>query len=125
MEQTSQYTSVQTFTATIYVGAFSRDAGIIYSLDIIKGLCQEYVNRVGLCVTVTPTDFIYTNGYEPGAVIGLINYPRFPMLSDVIKKHALVLGELLLYKLDQYVVSIVMPDETVMLTNKYKINEQY
>lgn len=39
---------------------------------------RSYCYEVGLCVTVTPTDFIYTGGEESGFVIGLVNYPRFP-----------------------------------------------
>jgi hypothetical protein len=38
----------------------------------------KVVDEVGLCVTLTPTVFRYTNGAESGVRIGLRNYPRFP-----------------------------------------------
>lgn len=44
----------------------------------IEQHCQQYCNVVGLCVTVTETNYIYSGGSEKGYIIGLINYPRFP-----------------------------------------------
>jgi hypothetical protein len=32
----------------------------------------------GLCVTLTPTRFIYTAGAEEGVSVGLVNYPPVP-----------------------------------------------
>jgi ferredoxin len=41
--------------------------------------CRDFCDAVGLCVTVTPTTYVYTDGSEYGFIIGLINYPRFPV----------------------------------------------
>lgn len=49
---------------------------------LIKHCCQKYVT-IGLCVTVTPTEYVYTHGCEQGAIVGLINYARFPEDSKV------------------------------------------
>jgi len=46
--------------------------------NMLKEECQKFCDEVGLCVTVTPTNYVYTNGEETGAIIGLINYARFP-----------------------------------------------
>jgi hypothetical protein len=35
--------------------------------------------REGLCVTIEPTTYMYTGGEEAGYVVGLVNYPRFPL----------------------------------------------
>ncbi len=43
---------------------------------------RQYCNEKGLCVTMTPTSYIYTNGQEAGFIVGLINYPRFPSTSE-------------------------------------------
>ncbi len=107
-------TSVATYTATIYVG-LKHTGGVTHWFWEVTTLCQEYVNRVGLCVSVTHTNFVYTNGFEPGAAVGLINYPRFPSTPKEIREKALELAELLRVKLGQQRVSIVFPDETVML----------
>jgi hypothetical protein len=41
---------------------------------VVRRHCYER----GDCLTVTPTEFIYTGGEEAGVVIGLINYPQSP-----------------------------------------------
>lgn len=53
-------------------------------LAVIKQTCRVFCQSVGLCVTVTPTDYIYTGGSQTGATIRLINYPRFPKTNEEI-----------------------------------------
>lgn len=62
---------------------------------------QDYVDDVGLCVTVTPTEFVYTGGCEPGIVVGLVNYPRFPSNPTAIWHHAEAIAHRLLDDLHQ------------------------
>lgn len=77
-----------------------------------KQVCREYCKKVGLCVTVTPTDFIYTGGEETGFVVGLINYPRFPAPPSAINEHATALANVLRLRLCQHSFSIVTDDKT-------------
>jgi hypothetical protein len=115
-----------TFTAQIYVGTREQYTPEVRSIDMAREFLHEYVNRVGLCVTLTPTEFIYTgkaiegtehktNAGESGFVVGLINYPRFPVDPSVIREHALTIGKGLLELFKQFKVSIVFPDQTVMI----------
>lgn len=60
-----------------------------------KRICRKFCNDVGFCVTVTPTEYIYTGGAESGVIIGCINYPRFPMGHDELLAKASNLAELL------------------------------
>lgn len=106
---------VTTYTAQIYVGLRVGYSEQLYSLKEVRGLCQEYADSVGLCVTVTPTEFIYTKGYEPGVIVGLINYPRFPSEFVDIEFHALALAGKLKDALEQNRVSVVFPHKTVMI----------
>lgn len=106
---------VPTFTATIYVGTYWRAGGITHSPDRIIEWIRRYCDVVGLCVSVTPTQFIYTRGSEPGLIIGMINYPRFPASPDAIRKQALEIAEQLRVEMMQERVSVVFPDETVMI----------
>ena len=76
---------------------------------------REYVDEVGLCVTVTKTEYVYTNGIEDGIIVGLINYPRFPSSYLKIKGHALALAKILKKKLNQKRVTVELPNETIML----------
>jgi hypothetical protein len=115
----SEYISVPTYTATIYVGFKERSSGeLSFSLAAVHAWLQEYVNRVGLCVSVTPTEFVYSNGGEPGVAIGLINYPRFPAEPEVIRARALEIAEGLKAEAKQLAVTVVFPDETVMLSTR-------
>lgn len=112
-------TTVPTYTATIYVGfreGRSADPSpVMHTIDEARGVARAYCDAVGLCVTVTPTEYIYTSGGEHGCIVGLINYPRFPSTPEQIKGHALALGEQLRVALGQFKVTVVMPDWTVML----------
>lgn len=58
----------------------------------IRRSCQRFCER-GLCVTVTPTTYVYTGGFEPGACVRLINYPRFPSEPKAIEARAFELAE--------------------------------
>jgi len=106
---------VPTFTATIYVGLRVHYTGTLHSVGEIEDFLRSYCNEKGACVTVTPTKYIYTDGEEPGAAIGLINYPRFPSSVPALKSQALFIAEGLMVLLEQGKVSVVFPDETVML----------
>jgi len=117
------HNSVKTYTATIYCGlkdGYKGELSLFYTKYI-----KDYIdNRSGgLCVTCTPTTFYYNKGEEPGIIVGIINYPRFPFSEEKIKSLSLELAEELMVKCKQYRVSIVFPDETIMLENKEKIEK--
>ncbi len=72
--------------------SYTIDIWIAGTRLIHKEVIQEYCNSVGLCVTVTDTDFIYTGGSEIGVRIGLRQYPRYPQSETAIMAHAQRLG---------------------------------
>ena len=119
---------VDTYTAIIYCGFKDVDndlgLGNEFSFDFdfnkAKKICQDYCDEIGLCVTVKPTEFIYTNGNEQGIEVGLINYPRFPDSNNKILYKAAKLAEKLMLEFNQYRVSIVCPNKTTMLSNPNK-----
>lgn len=88
-------------------------AGDLYK---IRTVCRHYC-LCGLCVTVTPTEFIYTGGAETGAEIGLINYARFPMEAEKIDEHMFALAKLLMNACCQKSCSVVTPTESHYLQN--------
>lgn len=75
-------------------------------------VCQEYCDRVGLCVTVSRTLYVYTGGQEHGLVVGLINYLRFPALPGLIESRALELAHLLRTALGQDSFTIQTPEKS-------------
>jgi len=109
--------SIPTFTAQIYVGlqeGYGYD-GKTHNQCEVECICQEFVDEVGWCVSITRTRFVYTDGKESGVIVGIINYPRFPSTIEELKNKTIKLATILKEKLNQIRVSIVFSDETVML----------
>lgn len=100
---------VNTFSVKIYMAG---------DINIIKQVCRKYCLEVGLCVTVTPTLFIYTGGEEFGVEIGLINYPRFPDAKINIIKKAEALAIQCREAACQHSYLIMTPNETIWNTTK-------
>ena len=77
---------VPTFTATIYIGLKHHYSGDEMQIQIVEDFIQNWVNKIGMCVSVTKTHFLYSNGNEYGLIIGFINYPRFPSDEQTIRE---------------------------------------
>lgn len=93
----------------------------IYSsgpLHLIEDACRAFCLKTGLCVTVDPTKFIYTGGEEQGAVVGLVNYPRFPKAPHEVNQTAEALAREILEACHQHSVLIVRPDVTTWITKR-------
>ena len=106
-----------TFWANIYIAG---------PVPQIEQTCREWTLK-GACVTVTPTNYVYTMGEESGAIIGLIHYPRFALDQTVVPKmetkekileEAKELGFLLLEKCCQGSFTIVTPDDTIFFSRR-------
>jgi hypothetical protein len=87
----------------------------------VEKICDDFVNEVKDCVTITPTQFRYVDGAEPGVIVGFINYPRFPRKPEEIEDRALQLAEELMVGLEQNRVTVTTPTQTYMLTNENEI----
>lgn len=81
-----------------------------------ENICRAYCNEVGLCVTVTPTNYIYTGGNQAGVIVGLINYPRFPAEPREIWNKAEALGHKLREGLFQESFTIQASDKTMFFS---------
>jgi hypothetical protein len=104
--------------ANIYVGLDWQEKGMIFFERVLREECQKYCEEVGFCVTFTPTTFIYSNGNEPGVIVGCIQYPRFPLPNEQNRERAIALAKRLMSQAHQKRVSIMMPDEVVMLSKE-------
>ena len=107
--------TVKTHWANIYIGLRAGYSNNVSTIDELERKVQQVVDKKSLCVTVTPTTFIYVKGSEPGAIIGLIHYPRFPTGHTVITETALELAAILKETFCQNRVSVVTPKETYMI----------
>ena len=100
---------IETYTAQIYVAGSLGDA---------MRVCQDYCDSVGLCVTVEPVSYVYTDGATDGVRIGLINYGRFPSNPDAVFGHAEKLANILILDLCQQTATIIATDRSVWLTRR-------
>jgi len=115
--------TVKSFNVQIWVGLRSEYGDHIHTIEKVREICDKFVNTLderglGDCVTITPTEFRYVKGWEPGVIVGYINYQRFPRTEDQILKKALQLAELLRVQLFQERVSVVTPETTYLLENE-------
>lgn len=101
--------SVRSYSVSIFIAGDYQKA---------LAVCQDYCDTNSYCVTVTPTEYVYKNGKEPGVIIGLINYPRFPAAGPEIYFKAVELGKKLLNELNQQSFSVETPDNTVWFSNR-------
>lgn len=100
---------VESYPVSIFIGGRAGD---------IEDHCRTYCDEVGLCVTCTPTTFVYTDGETEGYIVGLINYPRFPSSPEVIWTHAEALAARLRIEVDQQSYTIQAPDKTVFYSHR-------
>ena len=98
-----------TIVFTIYIAGERADA---------MRCCRDFCFEVGLCVSVTDCDFVYTGGAEDGVSVGLVNYPRFPTELETLRTTATKLANALMIALSQLSVLIVGPDVTVWITRR-------
>lgn len=87
-------------------------------LGVIEQVCREHCFKIGLCVTVTPTKYIFTRGEETGAEIGLINYPPYPCDFRQIENKALDLAVLIMETAYQGSFTIVTPTKTTFYSRR-------
>jgi hypothetical protein len=114
---------VPTYWVRICVGFGIRGTTTTVPRQVAMELIGSYCTDIGLCVTVTDTTYVYKNGHEPGIIVGLCNYPRFPSTPTGLLSDAYDLGRKLLVACQQCRVTIETPYDTIMLTNRSRIEE--
>lgn len=107
--------SIPTWTAQIFIGQRVRMTGEFYPSALLLTKCHDFCEVAKLGITITTTTYLYPGGQEPGFIIGLINYPRFPRPINHLRQMAIDLAEELRRELSQERVSILFQDETIVL----------
>ena len=102
---------IESYWANIYIAG---------DVTAIENACRAFC-MTGLCVTVTPTNYIFTGGSESGCIVGLIDYPRFPASSKEVWEKAVKLAKVLLDVTYQRSCTIVAKDNSYYLESE-KIN---
>lgn len=107
-----------TYNVQIWVGLRKQYSDVIFQLDHVRDICKTFVNDKKDCVTITPTEFVYVDGGEPGVIVGFIQYPRFERLEKEITDRALELAKILMIGLQQHRVTVTTPNTSIMLENE-------
>jgi len=105
---------VDSICIDIYVGLKEGYYLDQHNIEELKSYLQRICDR-GLCVCVIPCSYIYKNGNEDGAIVRLINYPRFPTNIMDLKSKAIKITKELRDVFCQYRISIQAPDKTYMV----------
>jgi hypothetical protein len=103
-------------TATTY--AYKVEIFMAGHIADAKRVCAQHCYDVGLCVTVTKTEYIYTGGRELGFVVGLVNYPRFKPGEKEVWENAWRLAERLISELAQHSALIQDHTQAVWVTRR-------
>ena len=70
-------------------------------------------------MTVTPTEYVYTGGRQPGAIIGLIAYARFVKSNAELDSMAKDLAYDLMVAMSERSCTIMTPTESMYFENPY------
>ena len=110
--------SLKSYNVQIWVGLRAFYTDKVYTVNDVRKICDEFVNEIKDCITITPTEYRYVNGNETGVIVGYIQYPRFPRSRKEIKRRAFIIGETLMKELEQNRITITTPFKSYMLENK-------
>lgn len=107
----TKFRKEETYSAEIFVGLGDTPL----TITDVEDACQDYVDKVGLCVYISQGRYVYTGGAEDGFCVHLMRYPRYPSSNKEVRDNAVAMASMLMNKLEQDKVSIKMPDDTFTL----------
>ena len=105
----------KSFNVQVWVGLRMGYSDILFDTGIVAEIIDAYTKEHNTCVTITDTEFRYVDGWEPGVIVGFIQYPRFPKKESQILEDAKNIAILLKKKLNQFRVSISTPYYTYLI----------
>jgi hypothetical protein len=106
------------FEARIYIGSRVKYNGPQFTFLELKesiGLFQANNGQDSNPVRITPTTFVWEKYEEDGWEIAIIDYPRVSKPHEKLREFSYNMAVHLLERFEQNRISIVFPDEIVML----------
>ena len=122
--------TTEPFFASITIGAmhgYTNDK--IFEKDIIEFI-QTHQERLieelhlYLSVCLSECKIILSGQVEPHYKLSFINYPRFPSMTEIMRKEVEELAKALMEKFDQNRIVIEFPEETVMFEQSDKVDHR-
>lgn len=87
-----------------------------------KVTCRQFCMAYPGCVTVTPTEYVYTGGAESGVIVELINYARFPQDPENAYESVRKLADALRLALCQQSYTIMTPTASIWFSHRPEDN---
>ncbi len=84
----------------------------------IERACAEFCTERGLCVAIEAVRYVYTGGREGGAVVTVLNYPRFPKQPEQVCDIADELARFLIERVYQGSATVEGPGQSVFLSRR-------
>ena len=112
---------IDSYTVDIYVGLKEHYDGRQDSIEALLAFIQPICDE-GLCVSIFPCHYIYKNGNEQGAMIRLINYPRFPSTPSAILAKAIDIATKLKRHFQQYRITVQDHSKAYLIEDKTEGN---
>lgn len=112
--------TLRAYNVQIWVGLRKGYTDEIVDMSVVRDICDKHINESKNCITITPTEFRYVTGNEPGVIVGLIQYPRFPRTRKEIRNRAFNLADILMKELNQFRVTVTTPNKSYMFENDTK-----
>lgn len=120
--------SIPLFSAKVSLGLERGYTGeVIDEKDVIRYI-QELQNKLiqeknlYLSVSLSKTNIVMSGQNEAHLVLNFINYPKFPLDADMLKKEIELMTVQLMHKFEQNRIVIEYLDETIMLEKEDKID---
>lgn len=122
--------SLKPFSAKVTLGLeLGYTEKLIEKIEIIKHL-QKIQNdlirtkNIYLSVSISDTIIVMSGQIEPHIILSFINYPKFPLKPEKLKKEIEELTKQLMRKFKQNRIIIEYLDETVMLEQSEKVDKR-
>ena len=109
-----------------YIGSREKYAGPEFTRKEVTtfiGQFQSERSEDMMPVRVTPTSYVCEDYQEDGWELAVIGYPRTNKPKNIINRFVLDLAEAMLYHFKQNRISVIFPDEIVMLQNESAVEK--
>lgn len=105
---------LKAYNVQIWCGLKEHHDGKVHTIVEVHALVDRFVNEYKGCVSITPTEFRYVDGYEPGVILGMLQYPKFKRTENEITGRAIILAKWVSDEFNQLKVTITTPNESIM-----------
>ncbi len=120
--------TVKPFSATIYLGLQRGYTGKVIKKSKVISYLQKFQDQIieerdlHLSICLSECEIVMSGQVEPHLRLSMINYPRFPMECQILKREIEYLARSIMNEYEQNRIVIEYLDETVMFEQSDEID---